>query len=113
MTEASGILFFNRGVSRGCLVDRYWKVVDIERAAGRGSRQGGYRCNGMKRCTAKSQMKALVTKSSRVVWTSSTPPTPEICLSSLKVTEFSISRTASLCPRTLATSPAMFRGGWV
>ena len=33
MTEALGILFFNSGVSRGCLVDRYWKVVDIKRAA--------------------------------------------------------------------------------
>ena len=63
MTEALGILFFNSAVSRGCLVGRYWKVVDIERAAVRGSRHCGYRCNGMKRCTAKSQMKALVTKS--------------------------------------------------
>ena len=35
-------------------------------------------CNVMERCTAKSQMKALVTKSSRVMWTS-IPPTPEIC----------------------------------
>ena len=43
MTEALGILFFQQRVSRGCLVDCYWKVVDIERAAVRGSRHGGYR----------------------------------------------------------------------
>ena len=43
MTETLGIFAFNSGVSRGCLVDRYWKVVDIERAAVRGSRHGGYR----------------------------------------------------------------------
>ena len=42
MTETLGILFFNSGVFRGCLVDYYWKVVDIERAAVRGSRHGGY-----------------------------------------------------------------------
>ena len=70
MTEALGILFFNSGVSRGCLVDRYWKVVGIERATVRGSRHGGYRCNGMERCAAKSQMKALVAKSPRVTRTS-------------------------------------------
>ena len=43
MTEALGVLFFNSGVFRWCLVDHYWKVVDIERAAVRGSRHGGYR----------------------------------------------------------------------
>ena len=43
MTEAFGILFFNSGVFRGCLVNYNWKVVDIERAAVRGSRHGGYR----------------------------------------------------------------------
>ena len=43
MTEALGIFIFNSRVSRGCLVDCYWKVVDIERAAVRGSRHGGYR----------------------------------------------------------------------
>ena len=42
MTEALGILFFNSGVSRGCLTDCYWNVVDIERAAVRGSRHGEY-----------------------------------------------------------------------
>ena len=42
MTEALGILFFNSGVFRGCLVDYYWKVVDNERAAVRGSRHSGY-----------------------------------------------------------------------
>ena len=44
MTEALGFFFcFNSWVSRGCLVDCYWRVVDIERAAVRGSRHGGYR----------------------------------------------------------------------
>ena len=61
MTGALGISLFNSGVSRGCLVDRCWKVVGIERAAVRGSRHGGYRCNCVERCTAKSQMKALAT----------------------------------------------------
>ena len=37
MTEALGISFFNSGVFRGCLVDCYWNVVDIERAAVCGS----------------------------------------------------------------------------
>ena len=77
MTEALGILIFNSGVCRGCLVYCYWRVVDIgQQFVDRDTVDTA--CNGMKRCTAKSQMQALVTKSSRVMWTS-TPPTLGIC----------------------------------
>ena len=91
MTEALGILFFNSGVSRRCLVDCYWKVVDTERAADRGSRHGGYSLQRYEEVCSEITDKSTqyeIFKGHVDVYTRN--------LSfSLKVTEFSISRTAS------------------
>ena len=95
MTEALGILFFNSRVSRGCLVDRCWKVVDIERAAVRGSRHGGYRLQRYEKVcseiTDESTRYELFKGHVDFIYAANARKLSF----SLKVTEFSISRTAN------------------
>ena len=95
MTEALGFFFFfNSGVFRRSLVSCHWRVVDIERAAVRGSRHGGYRLKQYE------EVYRLITDEStryeifkgHVDFYSANARNLSF---SLKVTEFSISRTAS------------------
>ena len=94
MTEALGILFFNSGISRGCLVDCYWNVVDIERAAVRGSRHGGYRLQRYEEVYSE-----ITDESTRYEifkgHVDFYPANARNLSFNLKVTEFSISRTAT------------------
>ena len=91
MTEALGILFFNSKVCRGCLVDYYWKVVDIERAAVRGSRHGRDRLQRYGEVYSEASTRYKIFKSHVDFCTANV----QKLSFGLKVAEFSISRTAS------------------
>ena len=92
MTEALGILFFNSWVSRGCSVDRYWKVVDIERAAVRSRWIPLQRYEKVySEITDESTRYEIFNGRVDLIY----PANARNLSFSLKVTEFSISRTAS------------------
>ena len=78
MTKALGILFFNAGSLEGAWSIATGELLTLSEQQFVDPDTVDTACNGMERCTAKSQMEALITKSSKVMWTS-TPPTPEIC----------------------------------
>ena len=81
MTDALGIFIFQqRGLLEGAWSIATGKLLTLSEQHFVDRDTVDTACNGMKRCKAKSQINALVTKSSRVMWIS-TPPTPEICSS--------------------------------